>query len=420
MKKSWTITSAGQSFVIETDSSDKLRTREQIVVEDLPNYLSRIEAYIAQVDQPPKQVLIEAHVLEVELKDDTTHGVDIQELLLRINNTRINLRTTGFANPMASPAFFLDFDGADLDALIEAIKTTTDAKTLASPKVLVLNGQESVIQIGEKIGYLLTTTTQTSTLQQVSFLDVGVVLRVTPYISDDNRILMKVKPKVSTGELNAITGLPDEETTEVDTTVMLADGQAMIIGGLIKETDRDAQSKIPLVGDLWLIGRLFQRRIRVRQRTEIIIALVPRIVPYPLEYEHRERIEVARATTPLLDGRLNRINRLPFEPDLPDAMHDPRGLRLNRVSHLFKNLFEPYPNPPEYYVPSVVEEMPWTYEFPLQAPNTVDLLSLPPIAPSPIDSIDINDALPPSADDDDIRHGHKLREGEAPAEPLER
>ncbi|MCH7687512.1 MAG: type II and III secretion system protein, partial [Planctomycetes bacterium] len=198
------------------------------------------------------------------------------------------MRTQGFTNAAASPSFFLGIDGTDLDALIEALTTTMDAKTLASPKILVLNGQEARIQIGAQLGYLVTTTTQTSTLQQVQFLDVGVVLRVTPQITDDNQVLMTVYPEVSSGQINEITGLPEEETTEVQTTVMLADGQGMIIGGLIQETDIENQSKIPLLGDLWLVGRLFQRKSVTRQRSEIIIALIPRIVPYRSAYQHRE------------------------------------------------------------------------------------------------------------------------------------
>ncbi|MCH7687005.1 MAG: type II and III secretion system protein [Planctomycetes bacterium] len=298
--------------------------------------------------------------MQVDLDDETRHGVDLQQLLLQIDDARVTLRTQGFASLKASPAFFLGIDGTDLDMLIEAIKTTKDVKTLASPKILVLNGQEARIQIGAQLGYLVTTTTQTSTLQQVQFLDVGVVLRVTPQITDDGQILMTVKPEVSTGQINEITGLPEEETTEVETTVMLADGQGMVIGGLIEETDDERQSKIPLLGDLWLIGKLFQRRSVTRIRKEIIIALIPRIVPFPAGGQQgRESVELARATTRLLDGQLNRLDRRAFEPQLPDAMRDPRKLKLRRIPHFFNNLFEPIPHPFEYYFPSVSEQSPW-------------------------------------------------------------
>ncbi len=169
----------GKSFVTTQSAQDKRKTQEQIVVEDLPQYISRVESYIAQADQPPRQVLIEAHILRVDLGDNLRHGVDLQGLA-RLSGARITLRSTGFANPAASPAFLFGVDGTDLDTLIEALQTTTDAKTLASPKVLAVNGQEARIQVGERLGYLVTTTTQTSTLQNVNFLDTGIVLTVTP------------------------------------------------------------------------------------------------------------------------------------------------------------------------------------------------------------------------------------------------
>ncbi|HVJ67778.1 MAG TPA: secretin and TonB N-terminal domain-containing protein, partial [Caulifigura sp.] len=264
----------GKSIINATDPLDQRKTREQLVVEDLPEYLHRIEDYIAQADQAPRQVLIEAHIMQVALKDDTRHGVDIQRMLARVDGADVTFKSAGLANPNASPAFFLGIDGTDLDVLVELIKQTTDSKTLASPKVMVVNGQEAHMQTGSRLGYNTTTTTQTSTMQQVMFLDVGVILRVTPVITDDGQILMKVRPEVSDGAINPTTQLPESKTTEVETTVMLRDGRGMVIGGLIKEEDTENQAKLPIVGDMKYIGRLFQRRTYVRSRNEIIVVLV--------------------------------------------------------------------------------------------------------------------------------------------------
>jgi hypothetical protein len=147
---------------------------------------------------------------------------------------------------------------------------------------------------------------------------VGVVLKVTPWITRDDQVVMYVKPEVSSGEINAKTELPEEETTEVETTLMLPDGHGMVIGGLIQETDIETQNKIPFVGDLWLIGRLFQERILERRRVEIIIALIPHIVPYPPARHQTECEQFCRADTPLLYGPLRETPR-PFEPRFPDA-----------------------------------------------------------------------------------------------------
>ncbi|MCP4853872.1 MAG: hypothetical protein GY903_05205 [Fuerstiella sp.] len=307
------------SSSVTTVQADKLRTREELVVEDVPEYLARVDTYIAQADYPPMQVMIEAHVLQVGLKDDDQHGVDLT-LLARIASADVTLSSNGIANQSASPAFLLNVDSTDLKALVEMIKSTTDAKTLAAPKVLAINGQEARIQIGERLGYVTTTTTQTNTQQGVEFMDLGVVLTVTPVISRDGQILMTVKPEVSSGRINPATGVPDAETTDVETTVLLPNGQGMVIGGLIQEENSDQQSKIPYVGDIPLFGRLFQRRVKVKERTEIIITLVPRIVPYcdPLtQVRHSE--EIQRAHAPLTYGPLKEVDRRRFEASLPTA-----------------------------------------------------------------------------------------------------
>jgi type IV pilus assembly protein PilQ len=342
----------GKSIITAADPLDQRKTREQIVVEDLPEYLCRVEEYLSHADQPPRQVLIEAHILQVALKDDTRHGVDIQRLLARVDNTDVTIRTAGLANANASPAFFLGIDGTDLDLLVEMIKQTTDSKTLASPKVMVVNGQEAHMQTGAKLGYNTTTTTQTSTMQQVMFLDVGVILRVTPVITDDGQILMKVRPEVSDGVINATTQLPESKTTEVETTVMLRDGRGMVIGGLIKEEDTENQSKLPIIGDMKYIGRLFQRRTYVRSRNEIIVVLVPRLVPLNSPASELEDIEIARATTPLTGPHLERVDRRPIEPELPDAIRNPRTIFPRRVPSALKGPQGRYGVAKRYHYPS--------------------------------------------------------------------
>lgn len=311
----------GQSFINQTMSTDDRKTRELIVVEDLPGSMARIADCIAQLDQPPRQVLIEAHILQVDLKKDCQHGVNFNRLA-KIAGVTINPYTTGFANPAATPSFFFNMTGPDMTNLLACLTSTTNAKSLASPKILALNGQEAMIQIGSRLGYRVTTATVTTSMQSVNFLETGVVLRVTPRITADNQVLMFVKPKVSTGSVDQVSGLPSEQTTEAGTATLLADGRGMLLGGLIKENDSNIQSKVPFLGDIWLLGLLFQRRAVVHERSEIIIALIPRIVPYAPEYEACAQALATQAATPLYQGALQPIPR-PWEPDLYDAVKNP-------------------------------------------------------------------------------------------------
>ena len=315
----------GKSFVTAAESTDNRKTQELVVVEDLPSYLRGIEQYVHQVNQPPRQVLIEAHILSVDLQHDNQLGINFQALIDQLGPLG-GIQATGFADPTAAQAFFFTMNETHMKVLVQALTTQSNAKTLASPKVLVLNGQEAKIQIGDQLGFRVTTTTETSTLNNVSFLDVGVILKVTPRITADGQVLMQVHPEVSTGEINPLTQNPDSHTTMVGTSVMLPDGRGMVIGGLIQESDTDTQQKIPVLGDLWLIGRLFQRHEVSKERKEIVVALVPRVVPTPLACDDRHAVEALRAQTPLLQGPLDRVDR-GWEPRLPDAVENPFHLR---------------------------------------------------------------------------------------------
>lgn len=307
----------GKISVSASNSANNRLTQERIVVEDLPEALARIATYIAQIDQAPRQVLIEAHVLQVTLDDTTRCGVDLNNLV-RLSGSNLNVTTTGFANKSAPQAFLATLEGGDLGGVIELLETSTDAKTLGSPKLLVLNEQEARLQVGEHLGFKVTTTTETSTLESVQFLDVGVVLRITPRITRDGRVLLHVKPEVSKGAVNPETGLPESQTTELETDVMLDDGQGMVIGGLIKENDTITQSKVPYLGNVKGIGFMFRRSEVTKERSEIIVALVPRIQPYDKEWHDYEQGELVKAGVPLLHGPLCRTDR-PWDPVLPDG-----------------------------------------------------------------------------------------------------
>lgn len=322
----------GKSWILETNKEDNRRTKEAIVVEDLAAYVDRIEQYIAEADQPPRQVMIEVHLLEVDLGKNKAHGVNLSSLA-RLANTNLVLQGTGMVNPLPSsspidvgapatatnPTFYLQASGGDLTSLIQALITTTDAKTLASPRILAINGQESRLQIGEQLGFRVTTTTQTSTLESVEFLDVGVVLTVTPRITRDGRVLMKVKPEVSSGQVNPDTGLPEEETTELQTDVLLNSGQGMVLGGLIQERDSTSVSRVPILGSIPYAGFFFQRRVTDTTRSELIVAMVPHVLPYTSIQQQRNDADTARAFDPLVYGPLCKYPR-PYESKLADII----------------------------------------------------------------------------------------------------
>jgi type II secretory pathway component GspD/PulD (secretin) len=356
----------GKVKAMQSEKLDTRKSSDRLIVEDLPDYLDRIEACIHELDRPPKQVQIEAHILEVDLSAENRHGVNL-EMMSDIAGTNVSLKTPGFAKSTSNPALLVGIDGSKVDGLLDALKNTVDARTLASPQVLVTHGQEAKIQIGGKIGYRQSTTTETSTVQGVEFLDVGVVLIVTPYIGTNGQVLMKVNPEVSDGSINIDTELPDEQITTVDSTVLLNDGQGMVIGGLIREIDDDQRIKAAGLGELWMIGHLFQQSRKMRSRKEVIVVLIPRIVDCPCPLDAEQQTQLDRTETRLFHGALEREFR-PWEPELPEVRYRPRDTRRNiqefRKSEGVRWIPEPprsadyYLNEPPAEVPVIMEPVP--------------------------------------------------------------
>ncbi len=323
---------AGNSWLVETSSEDNRRTREVVAVFDYPANVARISDYICQMDQPPRQVLIEANILQVTLNDDCRSGVNFEQITSFYNNkvgfgflsAGLSNPTGGVNGPATNSTSFISVDGTALNGFVQLLESTLDAKTLASPKLLSVSGQESSIQIGDQLGYSQVTTNVNQTTQQnIQFLDTGVILRVLPRITRDGRVLMRVKPEVSKGQVNQESQIPSAQTANVDTSILLNDGQGMVIGGLIQEEDSNTQAKLPWFGDLPYVGILFQNRQTVKKRTEIIVTLVPHVQPYNPIVDARESNNYMRTQERLLTGPLVRVPR-PYEAQLYDTFLNPR------------------------------------------------------------------------------------------------
>ena len=280
----------GTAQSMPSEIGDPRRHIDRIVVEDVQTAHQSIAQCLMQLDVQPRQVLIEAHLLQVNLGSGYRHGINLATLA-RLGNSRLEMRGAGFANLLTDdqngngggstgPSVSLSLGEGDLSGLIETLQTCSHARTLASPKVSVINGQQGRIQIGRRLPYRTSTTTQTVTVENVDYLEVGIVLTVTPTIAADGKILLDVYPKVSDGFANE-SELFTEETTELQTTTLVPDGGGVVIGGLINEKDVRTISKAPFLGDVPLLGKLFRREVNETTRQELIVALVAHVVHHP-------------------------------------------------------------------------------------------------------------------------------------------
>lgn len=254
-----------------------LPERKLLVVEDKPEFLDRIAELLQQIDRQPRQILIEAKIFEVTLKDSDVFGIDWMALF-----SDGSFGTRGLAP--GTDGFFIDVLSSDLDLFFNALQTNGRLHTVSTPKILALEDREAKTVIGDRQGFKVTTTINQITTESIEFLESGVILEVKPSVDEANRILLEIHPEVSTGTVNQ-QGIPNQTTTEVTTHMLVESGQTVFIGGLIKESTEETQQGVPVLGHLPVVGGLFRQTSQTDVKTETVVLITPYIVT-----EHPEEI----------------------------------------------------------------------------------------------------------------------------------
>lgn len=273
---------------------NNLAGTDVVIVRDYEAVLKQLDQIFLDVDCRPTQVSIEAMILSVKLSDKFKFGVDF-EALKATNNARLisgsPLANLGAINVTEGGLKFGYLD-ANLSLFMNALETIGDTNVIASPRLMCLNKQRAEIQIGEQLGYVSTTVTENSSTQTVNFLDVGTLLRIRPYISNDGLIRMEVHPELSTGTVTVQQGLtlPNKSLTQVTTNVMCTDGCTVVIGGLIREDLKTTTNQIPLLGNLPYLGVAFRQKTENTDRTEIIVLITPKIVSDPMMCQEGQKL----------------------------------------------------------------------------------------------------------------------------------
>ena len=255
-----------------------------LIVTDSPIGLENTTLLIKDLDRMPKQVVIEAKFVEVSLQDDYHMGIQWFAGRLRNGVVAQAENIIPFAQTVYGQ-FNLGKVTANstLDATIMAAAQKGKAKVLSDPKVTTLNNKEANINITQQTPY--TTESWSATTPPVRsitsvYVTTGIMLKVTPIINPDGRILMKIAPSVSQASANTsiIGGAPGIDTRDANTNVIVKNGETIVIGGLIHDTQTDTVFKIPLLGDIPLLGWLFRKKSVVRSRMELLIFVTPRIL----------------------------------------------------------------------------------------------------------------------------------------------
>ena len=283
-----------------SNGEDSFSSQATLVIHDYPENVEAILAVIEQIDVRPKQVLVESMILSAKVDEDNEFGVDfsvfadveigdfssplgaVDELLGGDANTLEHgsaVQST-VGNTGQAGGFKIGIFGNEFSVFVRALDQITDTTVLASPKVLVLNRQRADLLVGERLGYLSSTSTDTSTTQTVEFLDVGTQLTVRPYVSSDDFVRLELRPSVSEGStsVEADTIIPNETTSEMVSNVMVRSGQTIVLGGMITTLDDVFERKVPWLGDLPHIGWAFRTDGVTSRRSELLIFLTPRVI----------------------------------------------------------------------------------------------------------------------------------------------
>ncbi|MBI3291686.1 MAG: type II secretion system protein GspD [Elusimicrobia bacterium] len=257
------------------------------LVTDTQDQLAELAEMIHLFDRRPAQVLIEAKIVQVALSDKFQLGVD----WIYLANKFVTVKGLGALNLASGGQLKIatpepEAQG-DYKVVLEALRTFGETNILSEPRITALSGQEAKILVGSKEPYVTTQISQAGTgtsvtAEQINFIDVGVKLFVTPTISRDGFISMKIRPEVSskTGTLTTAqkNEVPIVETSEAETSLLVQDGATIILGGLIKEEKSKDHQRIPVLGDIPVLGLLFRSTKDTTKKTELLVFLTPRLI----------------------------------------------------------------------------------------------------------------------------------------------
>ncbi|MCM2303305.1 MAG: type IV pilus secretin PilQ, partial [Elusimicrobia bacterium] len=304
------------------NSTADVKTNTLIVTDSLEGQMST-ENLIAQIDQRPRQVLIETKIVEINANSGLNYGVqwDYQGVqtgkiggqqgtsligtttnpqkassptLPPLDRNANTIEGVGAAGRGTGVALAADrvfgaltlgriTNNFILNATLTAAASEGKAKILSEPKIATLNNQAADINITTQIPYVTSNVASTGVqTQTVSYVTTGIQLKVTPSINADGRITLQVNPIVSQPSATASassTGAPAVDARTANTTVLVRDGETIVIGGLITDTMQDTIAKIPLLGDIPILGWLFKKKSKTRVRAELLIFVTTRILP---------------------------------------------------------------------------------------------------------------------------------------------
>jgi general secretion pathway protein D len=256
-----------------------------------------IKTILKDLDAVPRQVLIDAMILQVDLRDGENFGVDYEIIRQRTTIFGETYRSLGalrslgglFSSPNAKQAITnlgltAIVGDNDVSAMIRALATDSRVKLLSSPSVLAADNRPARIQVGAEVPYptgSVTSNEATTTSTTIQYRNTGRILTIIPQVNAQGLVNLQIKAEVSAlGDNVSIGGesFPSFNTQDAETTAVIQDGETLVIGGLIGENKSKTRTGLPYLMNLPVVGRFFGTTLETSERNELIMLITPRVI----------------------------------------------------------------------------------------------------------------------------------------------
>lgn len=321
--------------------------RNALIYQGDPGQWERMLTLIRQMDRTPRQVMIEVTIAEVTLTDNFSFGVSwfARHGFDRFDGSIWGGTGSGGVPPGPSGGltYLLDVAGQNRVAL-NAFANDKRVKLLSTPRLLVKSGSPANIDVGTEVPTVTMSTTSnqqtdgnTNLLQSIQYRKTGIILEITPTVYSDDRIDLEIRQEVSEAlplEPDATANSPSIFNRSLNTSLSLRDGGSVVMAGMISDRSTNVDAGVPLLKDVPLLGNLFKNKTTTRDRTELVLV----IVPYIVESDGRSA-QVSRAVVDKLTLlELDHVFEAPEEeaplpaPREPESTGLPPQLRIDPVS----------------------------------------------------------------------------------------
>ena len=265
-----------------------------------------IEGVLKRLDKPARQVVIEVTVAEVTLTDEFSHGIEWALRNITVDGAKGPVTALAGSTPNAAGLIWRALSSSgQVRAVVNLFARDSRVTILSTPRLMVKSGETAAIDVGTEVPIITSQATRSdapvfngnsSILQQIQYRKTGVLLQIEPVVHSSQRVDLKISQEVSEATQTDTSDIssPSIFSRRLNTSLTLADGESILLGGLISSSRTDGRTKVPLLGDIPVVGNLFQNRRRSGVRTELLMVITPYIVEDAIQ---------ARAITEALQDR---------------------------------------------------------------------------------------------------------------------